>query len=85
MGCGFLSLTTLSFFYCALSLGAFICLILMFCCILPTAACSMRYWIRGFSLAHFSLAVASFYAGGGHTGIPLKLLFVNLSVFPFRD
>jgi hypothetical protein len=67
----------MSFFYCALAHGASLRLILMLRCILPTMTYSMRCWTRGFSLARFSLVVASFCAGGGHIGIPLKLLFMN--------
>jgi hypothetical protein len=75
----------MSFFYYALAHGASLRLILMFHYFLPTVTYSMRCWTRGFSLARFFLAVASFCADGGRIGVPLKLIFMNPRVFPCRD
>jgi hypothetical protein len=60
-------------------------MILMCHYILSTVAYLVRFWIHGFSLTHFFLAIASFRAGAGHTGIPLELLFMNPRVLPRPD
>jgi hypothetical protein len=80
--CGSLFLAALLLFYCVLARGAFLRLTATYHYITPIVFCLLRCWIRGFSLAHFFLAVAASCASVGCTGIPLKLLFLNLQVLP---